>query len=180
MAKLEAEKEELQKNLEAMDQKLFRHAYALAPLAKAEEMKQDYTAYFVLRKEGEEFLTVANNMMEVLAPVFRGETMQVAAITLMINDLKAKHEPGFKVELKKWEERALFEEDQELKKKMAVYHAGNWVYFHNDSFIDVELMDLNTMVQESWTCISNHIFSVFRVITEKQAACVKMKEMAEV
>lgn len=170
MATLEGEKESLKKSIETFDQQIFRHAYALAPLKEAEELKQDYEAYFQLRKEGESFLSLANNMMNVLAPVFQGQTLQVADIALMVNNLKANHEPGFKAALQEWESRGVFDGEPLLKEKIVKHRSANWVYFYNESFIETELIDLNTIVQESWECVSGHIFSVFRNIAEKQAA----------
>jgi len=180
MATLEGEKESLKKNIEALDQRLFRHAYALAPLKEAEELKQDYLAYFKLRKQGEEFLSAVNNMMQVLAPVFQGQTLQVTDIALMVNDLKANHEPGFKAALQEWEGRGVFDDVPVLKGKIANYRSANWVYFYNDSFIETELIDLNTIVQESWECVSGHIFSVFRNLAEKEAAYLEMQTKAMV
>lgn len=175
MAQLEGEKENLQKSIDTLDQKLFRHACALAPLKEAEELKTRYLNYFDTRKEAEAFLNLANKIMNVLAPVFAGQTLQTQDIHHRISELKEQHEPAFKKTLKEWMERGVFATEPELIKKMENYLPSDWVYFYNDSFIDVEMMDLHFIVQESWACVNNSVFSLFKHITVKQAEYMAVK-----
>ncbi|HZI00749.1 MAG TPA: hypothetical protein VEX63_06355, partial [Flavisolibacter sp.] len=176
LAQLEQEKESLSDALIQTDQMLFRYFYATAPLAEAEALKRAYVLHFSQCNDAEEYLTAADKMMNSLAPLFRGETLKVETINEMISNLKATYEPGYKEVLKKWKERKVFDRDAGLAEKVNKFLTNDYAYFYESSFMENELSDLNEVVQQAWSCISDHLFVQFKSITEKQAAIAEKKE----
>ena len=86
----------------------------------------------------------------------------------MINELKDKHEPAFKKDLAGWMETEAFNSDPSLKKKIENFIAGDYVYFHDNAFLDAELMQLNEICNESWVCVNDFLSRKFKTILKLQ------------
>jgi Zn-dependent protease with chaperone function len=175
MAQLEGEKEALQQEVDALDQTLFRHFYSIAPLAEAEGLKDAYQRYFELRTNADDSLEKMNRMMDVVGPVFHGETMTVEEIQTMIENLKSNHEPAFKQLLNEWLFTGAFDADVKVKESVEKFLQMDYAYFAGVRFFDHELIELNSVVQDGWSCISNYIFGLFKAITERQAEIMEKK-----
>jgi Zn-dependent protease with chaperone function len=173
VSQLEAEKETMQNALDILDQTIFRYFYGIAPLAEAEALKNAYTHYFEMRRNADAFADKANNMLTHLAPVYRGETLSLDVINPLVLSLKEEHELSLKQDLQFWNATGAFDTDTEVKSKVEKFAITNYQYFSGTSFIDNELVDLNEIVQCSWNCITNHVFSLFKTITETQAALLE-------
>jgi Zn-dependent protease with chaperone function len=176
LAQLEGEREAGQQKLDSLDQALFRYCYARAPLAEAEGLKQAYQAYFSLRAKADETLERMNRLMDLVAPVFNGETMTVETIRPMIGSLKNNHEPELKQLLADWLQVGAFDADGDARQAVDKFRQTDYAYFSGESFFDHELIELNRVVQESWRCISEHVFMLFKKITEMQALIVENAE----
>lgn len=176
LAKLEGEKEALQKQLETLDQTVFRYFYAVAPLPEAEALKAAYQRYFSQRNKADKSLETMSRMMDVLGSVFSGETMSVETIRALIKKLKDDHEPGFKGLLNDWLATGAFDADVAVKAAAEQFTQTRYEYFGVNSFFDNELIELNRVVQDSWHCISHHVFSLFKTITETQAAILEREK----
>ena len=181
LAELEAELEQKEKELASLDQRIFRFFYAIAPLAEAEKLKHDYQEYFSQRKKSEEFLDKVNRFMNVLAPIYRGETIPVETIQRVITNFKNDNEPDLKEEWRYWISAGGFENDAELREGIKKFLSADYQYFDfaSNSFFEEELKDLNHLVQESWNSIYSFIFSSFKSITETQAIILEKKEHKE-
>jgi uncharacterized protein YggL (DUF469 family) len=179
LAELEAELEQKEKELAALDQRLFRFFYAIAPLADAEKLKKDYQEYFTRRTKSEEFLEKVNRFMNILAPIYRGETIPIETIQRIIANFKRDNEPDLKEEWKGWLSAGVFENNAELKESLQKFIAADYQYFAGNSFFEEELKELNHLVQESWNDIYNFVFSSFKSITETQAIILERKEHKE-
>lgn len=175
--KLEKEKAMLTEELTATDRLLFRHFYAVAPLPEAEALKKEYTDYFRLCSESDDFVSRANAMLNALSPIYRGEQVPLVNITLLINELKAKYEPAFKQALRQWNEKGLFQSKPALGEQVTKFIASNYVYFSNNSFFENELFELDTLAQATWTCLTDQLFEKFKGITEHQASLLEKREV---
>jgi hypothetical protein len=85
-----------------LDQTLFRYFYVVDPLTEAEGLKGAYRRYFGLRTKADNSLEKMNRMMDMIRPVFRGETRTVEKVQAMIENLNSNHEPVFKQILNEW------------------------------------------------------------------------------
>lgn len=175
LAQLEGECEILQAQLEALDQTVFRHFYAIAPLAEAEGLKLLYQHYFALRNKADESLGGFSALLELLGPVFRGESMTIRTIQEMIATLKKEHEPPFKQSLQAWLTAGAFDHDLALKGAAEKFIQSRYAYFSGEAFLDHELVELNRVVQGGWACIHYFLFSQFKAITETQARLLRTK-----
>ena len=169
LAQLEAELEHNQKGLALLDQRLFRYFYAIAPLAEAEKLKQFYQDYFNQRNKGDEYVEKINRFMNILAPIYRGETIPIDTINRLITNFKADDERTLKDDLKYWLAAGAFDDEIELKEEIKKFLDADYQYFFGQNFLENELNDLSRIVQESWNGIYNHNFSQFKTITEIQA-----------
>ncbi|WP_121356837.1 M48 family metallopeptidase [Flavisolibacter nicotianae] len=175
LAQLEGEREILQNQLEALDQRIFRHFYAIAPLAEAEVLKSLYKNYFACRNQADESLSAFSALLELLGPVFRGETLAINAIREIIASLKKEHEPGFKQSLHEWIAAGAFDHDPTVKSAAEKFIQSRYAYFSGEAFFDNELIELNRVVQGGWACIHHYLFSLFKTITETQAGFLHAK-----
>jgi hypothetical protein len=170
LALLEQDKADLTEALKTSDQQLFRCFYSSAPMAEAEGLKARYKHYFQVCNERDAFLEQVNAMMNPLAPIYRGETVQSEQISGLIADLKATHELRFKNEIKRWKDQGAFDGHVGLLEKVERFLAADYVYFHESGFMDQELLELNELVQDCWTAVEDSIFSRLKEIVEQQAA----------
>lgn len=173
---LEKESESLQQELDAFDRTLFRFFYGILPLADAEALKSAYQRYFQLREKAAASLDQMNSLMGVLGPVFRSETLMLEEIQPMIAQLKGEHEPGFKTLLSEWMNDGAFDADPELKTLVQKFGQTDYQYFGANSFLDNELVELNKVVQESWQGINRYLFSLFKALTETEAAGLEERQ----
>jgi len=134
-----------------------------------------------MRKKSEEFLDKVNRFMNVLAPIYRGETIPVETIQRVITNFKNDNEPDLKEEWRYWISAGVFENDAELREGIKKFLSADYQYFDfaSNSFFEEELKDLNHLIQESWNSIYNFIFSSFKSITETQANILERKEHKE-
>jgi hypothetical protein len=173
LAQLESELEQNQKELIELDQKLFRFFYAIAPLAQAENLKKCYQEYFTHRTKGDAYLDQVNRFMNILAPIYRGETIAIDTINRIITNFKAEDERTFKNDLKYWLSCGAFDKEAKLKEDIQRFLSADYQYFFGENFLEDELNDLNQLVNESWNCIYNQSFQQFKSITETQAALLQ-------
>jgi len=179
LAILESELEKDEKELQQLDATLFRYFYAIAPFTEAEALKVSWKDYFSNMNRGDQFLNNANRIVQLLAPVFQGQQLQIEHINAMSQDLKQNQEPGFKKELQYWHNQGAFNDDAALKETLEKFIASDYQYFSGNSFFDTELIALNHLVHGGWELINSCLFKQFKSITETQAAIYTNKMAAE-
>lgn len=173
-AQLEQEKHGQEQELERLDKAAIHFFMEKAIQAgRVDELKEMYTSYFELRSKADEFLQQVNAMLESLAPIYSGQTLQVSAINTMIETLKNMHELKFKGWLKGWLALGVFEQYPEEKKQVEEFISANYTYFGGTIFVETELAALNTICNESWNCVSAFLFEKFKTILEKQLELLK-------
>ncbi len=176
IAALEAETRQQKEQLARLDKQAVQFFLAEAAQKGREEavkLKQRYTGYFDNRKNADEFLKDINTMLESLAPIFRGQTIAVAQINTMIDDLKSDHEPKFKASLKQLLEAGAFDHDSASKKKAEEFIHTRHSYFNGTAFLDRQLILLNEVSNEAWQSLNVFLFSQFKFILESQLDLVK-------
>jgi len=171
IAKLEVALKEMKDLQEKLDRQAVHFFLACARKGasdKRDELKNDYNNYFDLRKKADGFLAQMNDMLEVLAPVFSGQTLQIEDIKTMISRLKRDHEPVFKQKLQYWMSLDAFKNNPALVTKATNFAGADYAYFGDTSFFETELRDLHSLCTESWVEVSNFLFNIFKAIAEKQ------------
>ncbi len=169
--KLEAEMKQMQNQLEQLDKEAIQYFLQRAgqqSVDKAIQLKQQYVEYFDLRKRAEKYLKMVNDMLDSLHPIYAGETIQVEQINGMIGTLKSTHEIIFKGQLEKWLLEGVFNRAPEFMKKAETFIGANYVYFNDSSFFDNELIELNSLANESWDILNEHLLDKFKAITTTQ------------
>jgi len=176
LAQLEGELENGQKELIALDKTLFRYFYAIAPLSQAEALKESYVQYFNERKEADHYLQKVNEIMEAIAPLYKGN-LTIDQVQTIVADLKGIHDAVLKNLFRKWLGKNVLQDQPALKERVDKFIASKYEYFSGTSFFDNELNELNTLATEMWTAIVNYLAIQFRSITRVQADLAKIKEI---
>lgn len=169
--KLEQEIKDMQANLALLDKKARLFFYQKAQQkgnGAYEELKNRYAEYFELRKKADAFLKQVNEMLESLQLIFSGQTISIEEINRMIGELKENHEPAFKRNLNAWIELNAFAGEPETDKKIRGFISSSYAYFSGSSFFDNELLELNTISNQSWAAVNNFLFEKFKSILELQ------------
>ncbi|MBL7724820.1 MAG: M48 family metalloprotease [Chitinophagaceae bacterium] len=169
--KLEQEIKDMQASLALLDKKAILFFYQRAQQkgnGAYEELKNRYVEYFELRKKADAFLKQVNEMLESLQLIFSGQTISIEEINRMIGDLKGNHEPAFKRNLNAWIELNAFTKEPETNKKIKSFISSSYAYFSGSSFFDNELLELNTISNQSWATVNDYLFEEFKSILELQ------------
>jgi Zn-dependent protease with chaperone function len=169
--KLEEELKELKNLQQGLDRQSVHYFIKQSLKKEAAEgynLKKAYQSYFELRKKADEYLLQMNGMLEGLAPLYSGQSLQIDNIKSMINQLKRDHEPIFKQKLQYWSSQNVFSDNSELLNKITSFISSDYAYFSDTSFFETELNDLHTLCNESWSAVNDYVFKQFKSILEKQ------------
>lgn len=169
--KLEQEIKDMQASLALLDKKAILFFYQKAQQKgneAYEDLKNRYADYFELRKKADTFLKQINEMLESLQLIFSGQTINIEEINRIIVELKGNHEPAFKRNLNAWIELNAFAREPETDKKIKDFISSSYAYFSGSSFFDNELLELNTISNQSWAAVNNFLFEKFKSILEMQ------------
>lgn len=169
--KLEQEIKDMQANLALLDKKARFFFYQKAQQkgnGAYDELKHRYAEYFELRKKADSFLKQVNEMLETLQLIYSGQTIGIEEINRMIGELKGNHEPAFKRNLNAWIEVNAFMREPETDKKIKNFISSSYAYFSGSSFFENELLELNTISNQSWAAVNNFLFEKFKLILELQ------------
>jgi len=173
--KLEQEIKDMQDCLALLDKKARLFFYQKAQQKENgayEELKNRYAEYFELRKKADAFLKQVNEMLESLQLIFSGQTISIEEINRMIGELKGNYEPAFKRNLNAWIELNAFDREPDTDKKIKNFISSSNAYFSGSSFFDNELLELNTISNQSWAAVNNFLFEKFKFILELQLRCI--------
>ena len=113
-------------------------------------------------------------MLDSLQLIYSGQTLEVTRISLIINDLKAIHEPAFKKKLNFWLDQGAFDKHDQVKQNIQEFINKNYHYFTGQSFFNEELMNLNETCNESWNEVNKWIFEKFKGILEYQVGLLSV------
>lgn len=174
---LEVEKKQAEEELRRADRQAMDFFYHQAlrrnGAGKANELRSMYAEYFELRRDADAFNKSIVETMQRLAPLYVGTSVPVEQVHAMINDLQQTHQPALRTHLKKWLERHVFSNDQELWRHIKKFINEERTYFNGTTFFDSEWQDLNRACNEGWNAVNNFIFEKFKTILEMQVRMVE-------
>lgn len=176
IAELEAETTKQKEQIAQLDKQaigFFLHKAEQKGLDEANQLKLRYAVYFENRKNADGFLKDTNAMFESLQPIFSGQSVPVAQINTMIDDLKSDHEPKFKASLRQMLTAGAFDHDAASKQKAEEFMNSRHSYFNGTSFLDRQLIMLNEVSNEAWQSVNVFLFGQFKSILEMQLELVK-------
>lgn len=168
---LDTELKLLQHQQQTLDNEAMRYFLKQAAKKSPEEaaqLKERYNQYFAKRKKADEWLQRINAMLETLAPVFSGQTMQVETIRTLISELKQDHESLFKKDLQEWLDAGAFAANPAFEKRVSTFIADDYAYFGQTHFFSSQLKELHGLCMDGWAELSRHLYLQFKSILEKQ------------
>jgi Zn-dependent protease with chaperone function len=169
IAMLEEEHQQQKSELESIDKQAIAYfLYKAGEKGKAADLKFGYRRYFEYRIAADNFLKTINDTMQMLQPIYEGNSVQIEQINSIIGDLKFEQEPKLKRQLREWVSVGIFDKDPELKTKVQMFADANFVYFNDTRFINHELLTLNEVCSQSWTSVHIFLFETFKSILEAQ------------
>ncbi len=175
-AKLEKELDELKQTLVHLDKTIFSFFYSRVlevSIVKATSFKQSYSTYFEHRKEADVYVNLLNTIMNLLHPVFAGQTLGLEEIENRISTLKSRDEGPFKDHLKNWLSLGVLDQDASLKEKTEIFINKDYQYLAGNSFFENELKELDEIVHQSWEQVQIFLFNEFKAILEMQVEIIE-------
>lgn len=173
ISQIDTELKLLQQQQEQLDRETVLYFINRAKKVSPEEgsrLKEQYQHYFTRRKKADDLLKRMNAMLEVLAPVFAGQTLQVENIRSLISELKQDHESVFKKDLREWMDAGAFAANPALEKRITTFIADDYAYFGQTHFFNTQLKELHSLCTDCWAELHSHLFLQFKAILEKQLA----------
>lgn len=158
------QKEQLQKHEEKIVSFFYHTAKRQSPEAAA-TLKEKYLAYFENRKKAESFLNAGQRIMNLMKPLFAGQSVEISAAEMMARSLKDETET-IKPLISNWITLGLYK--NEIQKKAEDFLQADYHYFSNGSFFDNELTTLHLLANETANGIAVFQLKQFKEILEYQ------------
>ncbi|HEX2534753.1 MAG TPA: M48 family metalloprotease [Chitinophagaceae bacterium] len=169
-ALVEAEQAGWKEALARHDRDVLRYFYRSAGLQgeeTARRLKEQWEAFFQLKKAAGEFFATVNLVMEQLQPLYAGG-LDEAGVHRVINGLKQEAEPRLKEGLGKWLIRGIFT-DAALREKVQQFLGSDFAYFH-EGFLEPELSLLQELCGAGWNAVGAHVFDQYKGVLTEQAS----------
>jgi len=158
------------KQLQEYDEKVvsfFFHAAQKHSEEEARNLKEKYKAHFENRKKAEDFIGNGQRIMDLLAPLLAGHTVEISKAETMAQGLRAEGRT-LKPFIKSCLGLGLYDKNKDLKEKAENFIKADYQYFSSPAFIDNELGTLHRLVNETAPLISNFQYIQFKTILEYQ------------
>ncbi len=133
-----------------------------------EQLKHIYDDYFSRQEKADALLQSIQKIGELLQPLFTGGTLTLEQVQSMIRQLTGTLEPSFKAGLESWLSAGAFDGQTTLREQVTQYLAASYAYFHENSFFENEILELNTLLTNSWEAVSRFQFLQFKKLLEQQ------------
>jgi Zn-dependent protease with chaperone function len=163
---IETQKQEVQQHEEAIVS-FFYNAALQNSSGDAEHLKQKYTRHFANRKKADGQLVISQRIIDVMAPLLRGETVSIEAANIMASELR-KESDAIKEVLRDFTANGMFDNNKELKEKTVHFINANYQYFGVDTFYDAELGQLHQLINEWYAETGDFQFRSFKDILQYQ------------
>ena len=128
----------------------------------ASDSKQQLQEYQELKQEAATFLSHVNATIELIAPFYSDENLTHETVTTIITELKSVKEPAFKAFLVRWLEVCDLTDNPGLREKARAFIGKEYYYFIDNSFMNNELEEYNSLMRETWLAVSLHKFSLYK------------------
>ncbi|MDO9373501.1 MAG: hypothetical protein Q7T76_03760, partial [Ferruginibacter sp.] len=153
------------------DKELFSFSYGkmneiLPSVATSYQTK--FQQYFHDQKTADAHLVNLNEILELMQPVFSGETVAIESINFIIARLKDGPEKTFRRSMQAWIIAGAFDKEPGFREKVAAFLASDAAYFSGESFLDNELTVLNNLVHEGWSELQQFLFDQYKTLLEMQ------------
>jgi Zn-dependent protease with chaperone function len=170
LEKLNNEITQQKEHLQKIDERILLFFYHTAKRQSAEAaatLREKYISYFTNRKKSEDFMAVGNRIINLMAPLFAGQSVQIEDAKNMARSLRAETET-IKPMIRQWVSLGVFSNKKESEKKAADFLSADYHYFSENSFFDNELSTLHQLVDETAVGIGTHQLKSFKEILEYQ------------
>jgi len=145
----------------------FYHAARKQSEEAAAILKEKYKAYLDNRKLGEELISTGQRVMNLLGPLFAGQSVGIDDAQKMAASLREETET-LKPMIKKWRLLGLYGNKKELLTRVEDFLNADQHYFSGNSFFDKELGLLHQVLNETANGIAAFQFKNFKSILEYQ------------
>ncbi|MES2892237.1 MAG: M48 family metallopeptidase [Bacteroidota bacterium] len=127
-----------------------------------------FQQYFHDQKTADAHLVNLNEILELMQPVFSGETVAIESINFIIARLKDGPEKTFRRSMQAWIIAGAFDKEPGFRDKVVAFLASDAAYFSGESFLDNELTVLNNLVHEGWSELQQFLFDQYKTLLEMQ------------
>ena len=159
----------LQQSMDEADKKATRFFLLKAKQHQQhEQLRKKYIDYFKWHSEADALLIGINDIMELMYPIFTGQTIPIERINVIIDDLKTDHEPKLKERLTGWLALNAFDDDADTKLLVGDFVNTRHTYFSDSGFLERQLVMLNDVIHRGWSSVNQYIFMQFKLILESQ------------
>ncbi len=168
---LRGELVEAQSVLNTVDKQAIAFFYRLARKKSGEEgnkLKVQYETFAQVQEDAASFLNLINSTIDLLEPFYSGISLSAEKVNKIIRKLKKEKEPEFKVQLKYWLDKNVFTENSDVAALVLKFRNSDYLYFHEDSFFNNELDELNAVFRESWNCVNMYKYKMYKQLLEDQ------------
>lgn len=165
---IEQQKEQLAKHEEKIFS-FFYHAALQSGAEEAKKLKDQYRAHLDMRKKAESFVHIGRQIMDLLQPLFAGQTVDIPAAETMARSLRAETE-NIKPIIRSCLSLGVYSNKKDIQKKAEDFLQSDFHYFSNTSFFDNELSTLHQLVNETANLMGIFQVKNFKSILEFQLA----------
>jgi hypothetical protein len=106
--------------------------------------------------------------MQLLGPLFSGQTFPVEYISQTISEFKLSHEKELKSSFERWIGLGILSANEPLAKRLQNFINAHYVYFFDDQFLEGEFPELYALMNEIWPVVNELLFLKFKNILELQ------------
>ena len=158
--------------LTAHEARIFSFFYHTALNVDAEEaskLKEKYRAHIDTRKKVENFIALGQRVMNLLQPLFAGQTIEISAAEKMAGSLREETD-HIKPLIRSFLSLGVYGNKKDIQKKADDFLRSDFHYFSNPSFIDNELSTLHQLVNETANLLGLFQVKNFKSILDFQLA----------
>ncbi len=145
----------------------FFHAAKKRNEEESRNLQEKYKAHFENRKKAEDFMNTGQRIMDLLAPLLAGQTVEISKAETMAQGLREESRT-LKPFIKRCLDLGLYDKNKDLKEKAENFITADYHYFSAPAFMDNELGSLHRLVSETAPLISNFQYKQFKTILEYQ------------
>ncbi|MFN8307505.1 MAG: M48 family metallopeptidase [Ferruginibacter sp.] len=158
------------KQLQEHDERIVSFFYQCAlnrGTEQATALKEKYTAHFNTQKSITGFISIGQRILECLAPLLAGQTIEIARAESMADDLRLEG-GNIKPFIREWLDKGIYNKNRELRERAENFLSADYQYFHNPSFKNNELGTIHLLVTSSVPLMNDFHYRQFKSLLEYQ------------
>jgi hypothetical protein len=134
----------------------------------ANTIKDRYRDYFKGKKEAGVFFANCHELMELLRPVFSGQSLTLDKVNELVGELKQEKEDKLKRHLQQLSARGVWHAHPDFRTGAEKFIDSQYAYFSGNSFFDNELNELYRIVNEGCRIVTEYWFIQYKMLLEIQ------------